>query len=537
VENTVGRLIEGKTPKQVSNLKIADPACGSGSFLIGAYEYLLEWHLKWYVDNDPKKHPKAIFEYEYPTEEGTATEWRLRIGEKKSILTNNIYGVDIDDQAVEVTKLSLLLKVLEGETSDSMESQLSLLDERVLPYLGKNIQSGNSLIGHDFYETGQLGLLDEEEERRINTFSWESAFPEVFSRKKPGFDTVIGNPPYVLLQDEFRDDNQLAYFRSKFSVASYKIDTYHLFVERSVDLARSSGRCAMITPANFIANNYLASLRRFLLEESVIDHVMVIDGGVFDGISVDNAIFVLEASEQPTESFDLVHAYPDASRLHKKSQITISGSQSLQRQHVLFTGTSEKVTNALWDRILSQSCNLGSIANVNFGKQLRNRKQFTEDVIAVSRIEDIAEPYRPCYTGRDVSRYSLSWNGLACLNDEVARSGGCWDEDKQNAKNKILTRQIGEYPSFGIDRSGYQCLNTMFMIGVRDTDVDPAFVLGVLNSKVTKVYWLDRFYDQRRTFPKIKGTYLKELPIRTIDFSDTEDSARHEKMVIPSPHI
>jgi len=176
VEHTVGKLLEGKRPGPrggASRLKIVDPACGSGSFLMGAYQHLLDWHRDRYVEDGTEKHGKVLYQ-------GPGGEWRLTIDEKKRILTNNIYGVDIDPQAVEVTKLSLLLKVLEGETDESLESQLRLFAERALPDLDDNVKCGNSLIGPDFYEDPQSTLLDEEEHYRINVFDWERSFPWVF---------------------------------------------------------------------------------------------------------------------------------------------------------------------------------------------------------------------------------------------------------------------------------------------------------------------------------------------------------------------
>ncbi len=107
VKHTVGRLLEGKTLKQATNLRILDPACGSGSFLLGAFEYLLNWYRDKYVEDGTDKHKKRLYQ--------TPSGWKLTIDEKKQILLNNIFGVDIDQQAVEVTKLSLLLRVLESE--------------------------------------------------------------------------------------------------------------------------------------------------------------------------------------------------------------------------------------------------------------------------------------------------------------------------------------------------------------------------------------------------------------------------------------
>ena len=106
--------------------------------------------------------------------------------------------MDIDPQAVEVTKLSLLLKVLEGENQDTLERQMKLFKERALPDLGSNIKCGNSLIGPDFYQGKQMNLLDREEMYRINPFDWEKEFPEIM--KRGGFDAVIGNPPYIRIQ-------------------------------------------------------------------------------------------------------------------------------------------------------------------------------------------------------------------------------------------------------------------------------------------------------------------------------------------------
>ncbi len=193
VKQTVGKLVEGKTPRQISKLRIMDPACGSGSFLLGAYQYLLDHHRQWYEANDPAKHAKRKEPAVYQGQNGG---WRLTTSEKKRILLNNIYGVDIDRQAVEVTKLSLLLRVLEGESEETLGQQLRLWQERALPDLGDNIKCGNSLIGPDIFED-QL-IDDEEEMRRVNPFDWKVEFPEIVA--VGGFDIVIGNPPYVRIQ-------------------------------------------------------------------------------------------------------------------------------------------------------------------------------------------------------------------------------------------------------------------------------------------------------------------------------------------------
>lgn len=160
VRQTVGKLVENKKPGPrgaASKIKILDPACGSGSFLIGAYQFLLDWHLDQYVNDGPDKWTKGRTPRIFHSDKG---EWRLTTDERKRILLNNIYGVDIDHQAVEVTKLSLLLKVLEGEDEQSIGKQMGLFQERVLPDLFNNIKLGNSLIGPDFYYNRQISFLE-----------------------------------------------------------------------------------------------------------------------------------------------------------------------------------------------------------------------------------------------------------------------------------------------------------------------------------------------------------------------------------------
>ena len=197
VGNTLGEMLLGKTPLELVPVSVLDPACGSGSFLIVAYQHLLDWHKEWYIQNvvpmmqsGQKSEirrllPGAIAkgkkgrtrEPELPIFQGRGGEWRLTTAERKRILLNNIYGVDIDRQAVEVTKLSLLLKVLEGENEETISKQLTLFQERALPDLSNNIKCGNSLIGWDILNDNPG--MGQEEIERINPFDWEKEFPEI----------------------------------------------------------------------------------------------------------------------------------------------------------------------------------------------------------------------------------------------------------------------------------------------------------------------------------------------------------------------
>ena len=248
VEQTIGRKIEGKTPGKVAKMRFLDPACGSGSFLVGAYQYLLDWHLNYYLD--PKNTAKAEKKGKICKDADTE-EYKLSIKEKRSILLNNIFGVDIDEQAVEVSKLLLFLKLLENEGKFlSREGQkrmfrTSKLKAKILPNLDGNIKCGNTLIGSDFYIQKDLSVSGLPEQRRVNAFDWEKEFPFA------GFDCIIGNPPSVAA---FSKEEKL-YLRQKYVHKSYKLDSCLIFTEKVSCLIKENGLVGFFMPQKFIIEN------------------------------------------------------------------------------------------------------------------------------------------------------------------------------------------------------------------------------------------------------------------------------------------
>lgn len=543
VANTLGRLLNGPDPDaprpvsvaQAAKLKLCDPACGSGSFLIVAYQYLLDWHRDQYTLDPATGEPDAGKIQRHAAGknpkiyQAKGGGWKLTTPERKRILLNNIYGVDIDSQAVEVTKLSLLLKVLEGETQQQLQRDFISERQRILPDLGDNIQCGNSLIGPDFYENEQMQMLDDETKYRVNVFDWQSAFPEVF--QQGGFDCVVGNPPYVLVQGELRDEPQIEYFRHNYKVASYKLDLYHLFIEKSLLLLNRGGRSALITPSNYLSNNYLVPLRELLLENASLESLMVFDYPVFRGVSVDTAVFVASNESAKTKAEIDLFRVEAIGQIASAKQASLLRASINERPEKLFLGSSDSTTKALVSKVQSYGNSLSDYGTVNFGKQLRNRKIYTEDVINCNSTDSVPATHTACVTGSNISRFELQWSGLACLRSEEARSGGCWDLEVHESKEKLLCRQIGKRPFFALDDYGYHCLNTAFMVLIRRAAFSNLYLLGVLNSELLGFYWEDQFFDQRKTFPKIKGTYLKQLPIRPIDFDNPDDVAQHDKMV------
>ncbi len=294
VRKTVGKLLKGKTPRQAASIKILDPACGSGSFLLGAYQYLLDWHTDWYSKHTPGTWAAAKTPAIYQVK---GSGWKLTAAEKKRILLNNVHGVDIDPQAVEVTKLSLSLKVLEGESQESIVAQQGPLKERALPDLGRNIQCGNSLIGPDYFEGNMFA--DEEERYRVNAFNWQAAFPQVLIAG--GFDAVIGNPPYIRIQamQEWAP-TEVEFCKKKYTTASKgSCDVYMVFVEKGLSLLNKEGRLGFILPSQFFATDDGECLRKLIAEHHAL--FQLVDFGhlqVFEQAAMDTCLIFLSGSKQ-----------------------------------------------------------------------------------------------------------------------------------------------------------------------------------------------------------------------------------------------
>ncbi len=259
VKNTIGKLLENKTPKQAAKIKVLDPACGSGSFLIGAYQFLLDWYFDQYFADDPQAHCKGKKPTLRPTPTGG---WALTIAERKRILLAHIHGVDLDGQAVEVTKLNLLLKCLEGETAHTLGFEQKLFRDRALPDLGANIKCGNSLIGTDIIGTDAWNEMSEEEQRRINPFDYERAFEKVFKGKNPGFDAVIGNPPWGAALN----DTSTSYLREHYErVIDRMVDTYIYLIDRGLRIKCEDGLLGYIVPATVLNQVDATKVRRLML--------------------------------------------------------------------------------------------------------------------------------------------------------------------------------------------------------------------------------------------------------------------------------
>ena len=576
VKNTVGKLVENKSPKEVAALKVVDPACGSGTFLLGAYQFLLDWHLHWYsaAENEPEKAQKnkAIVR--------VGDGYRLSTAKKKEILVNNIFGVDIDAQAVEVTKLSLLLKVLENASG-----QMELSLERVLPDLGNNIKCGNSLIGFDYFE-GQL-LPDEEERARVNPFDWQREFPQVFRAPQTsevsghaGFDAVIGNPPYIRIQamQEWAS-GQVKFFNRKYrSAGKGNYDIYVVFVERALGLLNGKSRLGYILPSKFFVTDYGEGIRQIVCEKQAL--LQLVDFGhlqIFEQATTYTCLLFLAGSHQSSFEYKKATSQDDL----KDMPFAII-QNSLTSKPWAF---SDDVNQKIIEKILIASQPLGQLptrigrgsssgADDVFILKKENNELFTrQGERAVIESQLLREPIYATYFGRFEFRpvqkeviifpYEVGDSGYELLSESRLK------DEYPNAYKYLLSRkkelatrkQYREWYGFSAprnldvhekgqilvplladrglycrlpDTSPTYCLMASggFSITVDYTsNLSPNYVLGLLNSKL--LFWRLRSISNvfRGGWITCTKQYVETLPVRTINFSDPAEKARHDKMV------
>jgi len=545
VKNSVGKLLEGKTPRQASKMRIVDPACGSGSFLLQAYQYLLDCRLAYYVTDGTAKHKKKLYK-------GPRGDWRLTIQERKEILLNNIYGVDIDPQAVETTKLSLLLKVLEQESDQTLHTNFRLFHERALPDLANNIKCGNSLIGPDFYK-GQLSILDEEDRYRINVFDWSAEFSEIM--KAGGFDAVIGNPPYVRQETlgRFKD-----YFQKYFETFHGMADLYVYFIERGMSLLKPNGIFSYIVANKWMRAKYGEPLRVWMKQRAVEEIVDFGDLPVFQKATTYPCVLRI-SKNSAGRSFKAVQV--KSLKFENLDEYVAGRRYAVDRKKLDDTGWSlaDRDTQALMWKLRGTGVPLGEYVkgNIYRGVLTGLNAAFVIDSETKKKLisEDpkSGELIKPFLAGRDIKRYQIFNSGnfllftrrgvdirkypaihkhLLKFKKNLMPKPKGWKGEKwggrkpgkyqwyeiQDAidyydefeKPKILLPDISTRGNFAYDeKDRFYCVNTAYIIPSNDK-----YLLGVLNSRLTTFYYRNISSTIRGGFLRFIYQYLITIPIQ-----------------------
>ncbi len=315
-------------------------------------------------------------------------EWCLTVAEKKRILLAHIFGVDIDRQAVEVTKLSLLLKVLEGESDESLQLRLFDDGERALPDLDNNIKCGNSLIGPDFFE-GQL-LPDDDEMKRVNAFDWAREFPAAM--KAGGFSVIVGNPPYIRIQvmKESAPLEVEAYKQLYASARTGNYDIYVVFVERALSLLNRDGRLGFILPHKFFNAQYGEPLRDLIAKGRYLSNVIHFsDQQVFAGVTTYTCLMFLDKAGRDACHFVKV----DDLAAWRKTGAAIEGDIPADRITAAEWNFTVGTGAALFKKLSQMTPKLGDAASIFVGLQTSADKIYI--------LEEVASPQKGLVKVRD----------------------------------------------------------------------------------------------------------------------------------------
>ncbi len=559
-------------------LTILDPACGSGSFLIRAYERVCE-HWQRYFTRDLKRElddegrarhfvravggasvpaSQLVSSLAPPIGDGAhgvtrptsttlkiTSAWEkkhrkycwvdtvtgdvhLTVSLKREILTNNIYGVDLDTAAVEVTQLSLYLKMLENENRNTLARERELFAEEIalLPPLQDNIKNGNSLIASDFGDGDLFNNESAEQLTRIKAFDWNVGFPKIMKGKDGGFDAVIGNPPYRMLQPHNTEKGELEYLKAHYVAAEFKIELFHMFLQRGVGLLKKNGFHGHIVPTTLLNNVYAENLRKWLMERCAIQQIAVAKGRVFEDADVHTCvlIFKCEPDARKRGSSEIL----STALLSEEFAVAPSGFARIRQERFnALPGTTWNILlnedNApLIERLTKKCVPLEHLSTINRGLITGDRDKFFSPT-------KLTKAYQPILTGSDVHRYSTNPSSEFVKFERPKSSGGCWDADVHLAPHKIVIRQIGTEPTASLITKPIAVTGNIFTVRAESL-VQEKFLLAIINSKLTAYFWQTMFADFKSSFPQVTIFSLAQLPVCKLDLSGS-DKARHDKLV------
>ena len=454
-------------------LKILDPACGSGAFLNQALDFLIKEHQALQKDLVVMGDITAYYEIE------------------KSILENNLYGVDINEDAVEIAKLSLWLRTASKG--------------RELTKLADKIKCGNSLID-------DKNVVD-------NAFVWEEEFSEVF--EDGGFDIVIGNPPYVFARENMQQDTK-DYYVENYQSANYQINTYLLFIEKSIHLIKQNSNYGLIIPNAWLMVYSGQGLRKYILDTCKIFKIINLEGYSFENVSVETIILLAKKEKIVKNEFEVLLSKGNEFILsHKKEQENFTKNDGFE-----FRVFADDESSELIKKLQNESVILDSIVQIKAGLQAYekgkgNPKQSAEDVKN--------RPYDYDYKfdnntfeyldGKDVGRYNITWSGLYLKYGEhlaAPRTFNLFDG------TKIIIREItGKYPHSIIstyDENIYLYnRSNIAIVENEDTNISLKYIVSILNSSLMAYYFIKNTAKSvRKMFPKVILKDLRQFPFKDI---------------------
>jgi type I restriction-modification system DNA methylase subunit len=476
------REIEAYTEYQkiLHTVKVLDPACGSGAFLVRVFDFLLE---------ENKRIANILTEW--VQSDLFQSEMYFR-----EILKNNIYGVDLNEESVEITKLSLWLK--------------SAVRGKKLETLDNNIKCGNSLI-------------DDPAVAGDKAFNWNTEFANIMA--SGGFDVIVGNPPYIFSR-ELISDLEKSFYYSNYSNTQFKLNTYILFIEKISKIISRNGLASLIIPNNWLTIDKNSDLRYYLLSRN--KYISLTDCGdkVFQDASVDTVILTTKQEWEGLVYFSKINS--EKSELIWKKSI----NDFIQTDSYILNYTWE---NPLTQNILSKIYNnivlLESICEVKNGVQCYTVWEWVPEQTVEMKtnrvyhsLQKIDETWVKYIDWKDMARYHIWWSG------QFVKYGNNLSRMRKPIyfkDDRILVRQIPWLPPYCIfasftDEESVNDNNGM-IVTLNTSQFDIKYVLAILNSRIESYWFQIKFWKmQRKVFPQFKVNELRIFPIPKASFGEQQ---------------
>lgn len=472
VKNTVGEYIKDKSIDEILEVKILDPACGSGSFLTRAFQEVCN-----VIEDKLKKGEKSKKWGSFNKING-----RLNLSQKATILLNCIYGVDLDEKAVELAQLNFLLKILEEETRETKK--------RILPNMKDNIKCGNSLIDDSKFD---------------KAFNWNAQFPDVF--QDGGFDIVVGNPPYVFGGSSGITQKEKNFFKKTYDSAKRKLNLFSLFIEKSLTILKDKGLFSFILPNTLLRVTSYEDVRKLILERTRINQIVDLSSGVFEGVTASTIIIILakEKDINKIRTNEVKISYGISKEFNLKPQ------EEFHRKLFIFDLSSDERENKIIKKMKRDSIRLGDICKeMIFGVVITKNKK---EVVSNKKIDN---RYKRFLEGKDIGRYLIKFSNKYLLY-EKSKLHRSRTPDIFEANEKILVQRIsgGKKPlKAAYDSEQYYNKESINNIILKDNKYNLKFILALINSSIINWYYSTKFTNISNLTVNISKAYLSEIPIK-----------------------
>jgi type I restriction-modification system DNA methylase subunit len=440
------------------NLKICDPACGSGAFLNQALEFLIKEHC--YIDELSAKYNKDTF---------------VLFDVENSILENNLFGVDINHESVEIARLSLWLRTAQTN--------------RKLNDLSGNIKQGNSLIS----DVGVAGK---------NAFNWGAEFSKVF--ENGGFDVVIGNPPYVFGGNAGISETEKKFFKETYITGKGKVNLFTLFIEKSYHILKEGGEFSFIIPNTFLRVTSYQDSREFFINNFQFRELVDLGNNIFDG-AVTSAIILIASKQRPSFSQNL-KIINDFSGGH-----TLQPLRQILKNNYVISSTLEKGAQSILNKLHHNSVLLGTeCEEMIFGVVITGNQK---ELIFDSNIGDL----KPFLEGKDISPYLIR-NTSKFLKYKTELIHRARSPKIFEVEEKLLVQRItgGKKPIKAAydNQKHYNKESINNIILKKNSQYNIKFILALLNSNLINWFYTKSFTNDSTLTVNISKEYLSKIPIK-----------------------